>query len=84
MNEPKHAFADEIVLWSATINDQYVRLVVAGPGSAWRCNCGAGTSPASPSEPPCEHIRFGFDVWFGRDSPQEATITDVVEHSRQR
>jgi hypothetical protein len=84
MNETADMFPDETVLWSAIVNGQYVRLVIEGGGSIWRCDCDQVAQSRPDNPPSCEHIRFGFDTWFGRSTPNEVAITDVVAHPKRR
>lgn len=84
MNETTDALSSETTVWSATVNGHYVRLVTEGAGSAWRCDCGQAAQPRADNPPSCEHIRFGFDVWFGRDTPEDVSVTQVQDKSRRR
>jgi hypothetical protein len=79
MNEPADIFPVETILWSAIVDRQYVRLVAEGAESHWLCDCGQVAQPRPNAAPSCEHIRFGFDAWFGRDTPGEVTITYVTD-----
>jgi hypothetical protein len=79
MNNEPEMDVGESVMWSAIINGHHVRLVVAGAGSAWRCDCTDAAPVDANGVATCEHIRFGFDVWFGREPHEDAIVTDVVE-----
>jgi len=84
MNESPEFHSAETIVWSATVNGHFVRLITDGAGSAWRCDCGQAAQPRADNPPACEHIRFGFDVWFGRDTPEDVTVTEVRDTSRRR
>jgi len=74
----------EPLLWSAVVNGQYVRLVSSDTGSAWRCDCYEFAQPNSNRPSACEHVQFGFDVWFGRKPRPGVIVTDVHEYSHRR
>lgn len=74
----------ETILWSATVDGHYVRLIVAGSGSAWRCDCTQPAQSRDNSPAACEHVQRAFDVWFGRNAPDSAVITNIVDAARSR
>jgi len=73
----------EPVRWSAVVNGRHVRLVISDKRSAWRCDRYEFAQPSANRPPSCEHVRFSFDPWFGRESQRGVIVTDIHDYSRR-